>query len=60
MSKFSAGGETPQYEKPCDVLFLVYMIHHSCLYDSAKTTCFRKIFLKLYTKMLSVNQIAKF
>ena len=23
--------------------FWVYMMHHSCLYDSAKTACFRKI-----------------
>ena len=41
--------------------FPVYMIHHSCLYDSAKTECFGKnIFLMLYTKMLLANQIARF
>ena len=60
IGKFLAGGGTLQYGKLSDVLFLVYIIHYSCLYDSAKTACFGKIFLELYTKMLSANQIAKF
>ena len=25
---------------------VIHMIHHSCLYDSAKSACFGKIFLK--------------
>ena len=62
MSKFSAGGggELSSMENPGMCYFWVYMIHHSGLYDSAKTACFGKIFLKLYTEMLSSNQIARF
>ena len=62
MSKFSAGGggELSSMENPGMCYFWVYMIHHSGLYDSAKTACFGKIFLKLYTEMLLSNQIARF
>ena len=49
----------PSMENPVMWYFWVYMIHHNCLYDSAKIACFVKIFLKLYTKMLSVNQHCK-
>ena len=61
MSKFLAGrGHPPSMENPVMCHFLVYMIHHSCHYDSAKAACFGKIFLRLYTKMLSLNQLARF
>ena len=61
MSKFLAGGgDSHSTKNPVMCYFWVYMIHHSCLYDSANTACFGKIFLKLYTKMLSANQIARF
>ena len=48
MSKFLAEGGTrgtpapypPSIENPVMCYFLVYMIRHSCLYDSAKTACF--------------------
>ena len=40
--------------------FWVYMIYHISFHDFAKTACFGKIFLKLYTKMLSANQITRF
>ena len=65
MSKFLAGGggRNPirsSRENPMMCYFCVYMIHHSCLYDSAKTACLGKIFLTFYTKLLSTNQIARF
>ena len=60
MSKFLAGGGLPSMENPVMCCLWVYMIHHSCLYDSAKTACLEKIFLKLDTKMLLANQIARF
>ena len=60
MSKFSSGGGLPITENPVMCYFWVYMSHHNCLYDTAKTACFGKIFPKLCTKMLSANQIAGF
>ena len=33
---------------PLMCYFWVYMMHHSCLYDSAKTACFGKISLSSY------------
>ena len=33
--------------------FLVYMMRHSCLYDSAKTTCIGKISFSSYTRKCS-------
>ena len=64
MSKFSPGGaDSPILLSTEDLAicyFCVYMIHHSCLYDSVKTTCFGKIFLKLYTKMLSAIRLQDF
>ena len=56
---FGWWGGLPSTENPVMYYFWVYMIHHSSLYDFAKTACFGKIFLKLHTKMLSANQIAR-
>ena len=33
--------------------FWVYMMHHSCLYDSAKTVCFGKISFSSYIRKCS-------
>ena len=33
--------------------FLVYMVHHSCFYDSAKSACFEKIFFSSYIRKCS-------
>ena len=33
--------------------FMVYMVHHSCLYDSAKTACFGKISFSSYKDALN-------
>ena len=59
LASFWLAGGLSSTENSLMCYFLVYIIHYSCLYDSAKTACFGKIFLELYTKMLSANQIAK-
>ena len=50
----------PSTENPVTCYFWLYIVHHSCLYDFAKTTCFKKIFVKLCIKMLLHNQISRF
>ena len=50
----------PSMDNPVMCYLWVYIIHHNCHYDSEKTACFGKIFLKLYTQMLSANQIPRF
>ena len=57
---FGWWGGLPSMGNPVMYYLWVYFVHHSCLYDFAKIACFGKIFLKLYTKMFSANQIARF
>ena len=59
MSKFGLVGARSSKKNSLMFYFWVYMTQH-CLYDSAKTACFGKMFLKLYTKMFSANKIARF